>query len=249
MSTFGALTAPLSLAAFHPYGDPARPRRCSRPGRTGSRWPRRRSTGSRRCSTRSRGSRSRSPIDVTAWSNPLLMNLRRRLDRRRRRRRPRRWSRPVEARAWDGDGVPPSVGLFEIPNSTRGFEAAVPDALPVRPGLGPAVTRTSTADDIVAGPRSASTSSSSPTATRTTRVQALGSKGKRALKDWVNAGGRIVAWQGGAVGRCQGRASRRQARRRPRRTPRARSSGCRSTRRARSRRASATATGSCTRTT
>ena len=28
-------------------------------------------------------------------------------------------------------------------------------------------------------------------------VQALGAKGKRALRDWVNAGGRIVAWQGG----------------------------------------------------
>ena len=29
-------------------------------------------------------------------------------------------------------------------------------------------------------------------------VQDLGAKGKRALRDWVNAGGRIVAWQGGA---------------------------------------------------
>ena len=30
-------------------------------------------------------------------------------------------------------------------------------------------------------------------------IQALGSKGKRALRDWVDAGGRVVAWQGGAV--------------------------------------------------
>ena len=28
-------------------------------------------------------------------------------------------------------------------------------------------------------------------------VQALGAKGKKALRDWVNAGGRVVAWQGG----------------------------------------------------
>ena len=32
-------------------------------------------------------------------------------------------------------------------------------------------------------------------------LQALGAKGKRALRDWVNGGGRIVAWQGGAAGR------------------------------------------------
>ena len=29
-------------------------------------------------------------------------------------------------------------------------------------------------------------------------IQALGAKGKRALRDWVNGGGRLVAWQGGA---------------------------------------------------
>src|SRR4029079_155986 len=29
-------------------------------------------------------------------------------------------------------------------------------------------------------------------------LQALGAKGKKALRDWVNAGGRLVAWQGGA---------------------------------------------------
>ena len=57
-STVYQLTAPLPLADFHPYGDPATSRRCRR-GRTGSRWPRPRSTGSRRCSTRTRGSRSR----------------------------------------------------------------------------------------------------------------------------------------------------------------------------------------------
>ena len=30
-------------------------------------------------------------------------------------------------------------------------------------------------------------------------LQALGAKGKRALRDWVNGGGRLVAWQGGAL--------------------------------------------------
>ena len=30
-------------------------------------------------------------------------------------------------------------------------------------------------------------------------VQDLGAKGKRALRDWVNGGGRLVAWQGGAL--------------------------------------------------
>jgi len=30
-------------------------------------------------------------------------------------------------------------------------------------------------------------------------VQDFGEKGKRALRDWVNAGGRLVAWQGGAL--------------------------------------------------
>ena len=29
-------------------------------------------------------------------------------------------------------------------------------------------------------------------------IQALGAKGKRALREWVNRGGRLVAWQGGA---------------------------------------------------
>src|SRR4029079_10962283 len=29
-------------------------------------------------------------------------------------------------------------------------------------------------------------------------LQALGAKGKKALRDWVNEGGRLVAWQGGA---------------------------------------------------
>ena len=55
-----------------------------------------------------------------------------------------------------------------------------------------------TAADIIAGPvPGRSTCWSCPTATRTTAVQALGAKGKRALRDWVNAGGRLVAWQGG----------------------------------------------------
>ena len=30
-------------------------------------------------------------------------------------------------------------------------------------------------------------------------LQDLGAKGKKALREWVNGGGRLVAWQGGAV--------------------------------------------------
>ena len=74
-------------------------------------------------------------------------------------------------------------------------------------------------------------------------VQALGAKGKKALRDWVNAGGRIVAWQGGAVVAVKAGVSTRQVRRLAHERARARSSGSRSTTRARWPTASATGTG------
>ena len=61
--------------------------------------------------------------DVTSWSNPLLLNLQ------------GGWTGdaltpravpvgPTPAPSWDGDADLPRVGLFEIPNSSRGFESA-----------------------------------------------------------------------------------------------------------------------------
>ena len=141
-------------------------------------------------------------FDVTAWSNPLLMDLE------------GGWSGEavapaativpdVAGPAWDGEGDVPSVGLFEIPISTRGFEAAFQTKYLLRDVWGVPVADV-TADDIVAGlgnPADPDTVDVllMPDGYANYGVQALGAKGKRALRDWVNAGGRIVAWQGGAV--------------------------------------------------
>ena len=134
--------------------------------------------------------------DVTAWSNPLLMNL---------------------LGGWSGDAtfspaatlLPPaaepawtattgtSVGLFEIPNSTRGFEAAY-QAKYLFEQVWDLDYVDVTADDIKAGLAGIDVLVM-PDGYANYALQALGAKGKRALRDWVNAGGRIVAWQGGAV--------------------------------------------------
>jgi hypothetical protein len=132
--------------------------------------------------------------DVTAWSNPLLMNLQ------------GGWTgdvvsaasevvAPVAAPAWPG-GSQPSVGLFEIPNSTRGFEAAGQARYLFNEVWDLDFTDV-TAADITAG-LSGVDVLVIPDGYANYGVQALGAKGKRALRDWVNGGGRIVAWQGGA---------------------------------------------------
>ena len=169
--------------------------------------------------------------DVTAWSNPLLMNLRRRLDRRGR--RPGRDPRAARRRRRPG----PAAGRRPVGRPVRDPQqhARVRGGRP-----GDAICSEQVWDlpytDVDGRPTSSrrprpgrSTSWSCPTATRTTASQALGAKGKRALRDWVNDGGRIVAWQGGVEVAVKAGVIDRQVRRLPHEHARARSSGCRST--------------------
>ena len=146
--------------------------------------------------------------DVTAWSNPLLMNL---------------------AGGWTGEAVTPTahlvapidapvkpgapsgasrIGLFEIPNSTRGYEAAGQARYLFRDvwGLTWSDHPTATTDvvDVTADFITNHLEGSGigvlviPDGFANYAVKALGSKGKKALQRWVNEdGGRIVAWQGG----------------------------------------------------
>jgi len=133
--------------------------------------------------------------DVTAWSNPLLMNL---------------------AGGWTPDDVSPAaalvaplgapgwtpttstgVGLFEIPSSTRGFESAGQARWLFNEVWHLDFTDV-TAADITAGLAGIDVLVI-PDGYANYGLQALGAKGKKALRDWVNAGGRLVAWQGGAV--------------------------------------------------
>ena len=134
--------------------------------------------------------------DVTAWSNPLLMNLR------------GGWTSQTPSAsaltlvpAVAAPAAPtlpadaPRVGLFEIPNSSRGFEAAGQTRYLFR-DVWHLPFSDVTADDITAGLAGIDVLVM-PDGYANYGVQALGAKGKRALKDWVNGGGRIVAWQGG----------------------------------------------------
>jgi hypothetical protein len=138
--------------------------------------------------------------DVTAWSNPLLMNL------------SGGWSGDeVTSSSWTvvGETAAPEwdqtaseglgVLLLETDRSTRGYESAgQTDYLFDLWGL-PfdhevvsefAITSESLAPyDVVVLPDGFANYA----------LQDMGSKGKKALKDWVNHGGRIVAWQGGAL--------------------------------------------------
>jgi Zinc carboxypeptidase len=188
------LTAPLSVPTFHPYGDPATATTLP----AGTYWiPM--AQGQKHWIQAMLNEESWIPYqvtyDVTAWSNPLLMNL---------------------GGGWTGDAVSPtavlvspvaepappappaevpSIGLFEIPNSTRGFEAAgqlryLFDRVWELPYADV------TADDIVAGLAGIDVLVI-PDGYTNYAIQALGQKGKRALRDWVNAGGRVVASQGG----------------------------------------------------
>ena len=135
--------------------------------------------------------------DVTAWSNPLLMNLR------------GGWTSQAVTPAYtvvppQAEPAPPalpagapSVGLFEIPNSTRGFEAAG-QARYLFDEVWQLPYTDVTAADISAGLAGIDVLVI-PDGYANYGVQALGAKGKRALRDWVNAGGRVVAWQGGVA--------------------------------------------------
>ena len=188
------LTAPLVLTDFHPYGDP--PAAATLP--TGTYWI----PMAQAQKHWIQAMLHEDPwipfevtYDVTAWSNPLLMNL---------------------SGGWSGQAVTPvstivapiaaltpptlpsgvpSIGLFEIPNSTRGFEAAG-QARWLFEQVWHLPYHAVTAADIVAGLVGTNVLVI-PDGYANYGVQALGSKGKRALRDWVNTGGRIVAWQGG----------------------------------------------------
>jgi hypothetical protein len=189
------LAAPLSLTDYHPYGDPA----VSTTLPVGTYWiPL--AQAQKHWIQAMLNEESWIPTgvtyDVTAWSNPLLMNLQ------------GGWTgqvvvpsstliEPLPEPVWAGSPtVPPSVGLFEIPNSTRGFESAGQARylferawhLPYRDVSAADVTAGLAGIDVLVIPDGYTNYA----------IQALGAKGKRALRDWVNAGGRVVAWQGGA---------------------------------------------------
>ncbi len=132
--------------------------------------------------------------DVTSWSNPLLLNL------------DGGSSGDVLAPSaelvprvttpgWDGRGGVPSVGLFEIPGSSRGFESAGQTRYLFERMWG-LPYRMVTANDIIGGLRDVDVLVV-PDGYSNYAMQALGSKGKRALRTWVSDGGRYVGWQGG----------------------------------------------------
>ena len=188
------LTAPLTLSAFHPYGDPT----VATTLPAGTYWiPM--AQAQKHWVQAMLHEDSWIPFevtyDVTAWSNPLLMNL------------PGGWTGEVVAPAATvvpPQAVPappalpaevPSIGLFEIPNSTRGFESAG-QARYLFDSVWDLPYTDVTASDIAAG-LSGIDVLVIPDGYANYGVQALGAKGKRALRDWVNAGGRLVAWQGG----------------------------------------------------
>jgi hypothetical protein len=134
--------------------------------------------------------------DVTAWSNPLLMNLR------------GGWTgetvTPTAHRVPDIEQLTqptlpadvPSIGVFEIPNSTRGYEAAA-QLRYLFDDVWHLPFHDVSAADIAAGLGSGTDVLVIPDGFANYGVKAIGSKGKKALQAWVNAGGRIVAWQGG----------------------------------------------------
>jgi hypothetical protein len=134
--------------------------------------------------------------DVTAWSNPLIMNI------------AGGWTGaalvpstavvPAEdAPTWQAlPSDVPSVGLFQIPNSTAGFQSAgqarwLFDTVWHLPYTDVGV------DDIRAGLPGIDVLVV-PNGYANYGLQALGAKGKKALRAWVAAGGRYVGWQGGA---------------------------------------------------
>ena len=134
--------------------------------------------------------------DVTGWSNPLLMNV------------PGGFTAsdldpvgeavdPLNEPAWPFDATgAPSVALFEGPGTT---------ALESRGAVRWLFTEvwdlpfeTITADDVVGGALADHDVLVMPDGYPNYALQALGAKGKKALVAWVNAGGRLIAWEGSA---------------------------------------------------
>jgi hypothetical protein len=137
--------------------------------------------------------------DVSAWSNPLLMNV------------PGgssgRVLNPVATLLPLQDEPPapalppdvPKVAIFEHPNSTSNYESAgwLRWLFDDRWGL-PSITVSPS--DVAAGDLETEGVDVLvvPNMYVPTIVQVLGKAGKRALVDWVNAGGRYVGYRGGA---------------------------------------------------
>jgi hypothetical protein len=135
--------------------------------------------------------------DVTAWSNPLLLNLDggssgASLS-------PSATLIPPVAgpKAPTLPKNPPSIGLWEIPGSTAAFQSAG-SVRYLFERVWDLPYSSVTADDIRAGLPGIDVLLV-PDGYTNYGLQALGSKGKRALRTWVNDGGRFVGWQGGAA--------------------------------------------------
>jgi hypothetical protein len=193
------LTAPYALSDFHPYGDPVT--EATLP--VGTYWiPL--AQAQKHWVQAMLHEESWIPFDVTydvtAWSNPLLMNL------------DGGWTgnpntpsgalvAPLAAPEWTLPAELPSIGLLENVRSTRGFESAGQTRWLFERAWGlenGADYVDVTPADVVAGLPGIDVLVI-PDGYPGYLVQDLGAKGKRALREWVNGGGRIVAWQGGAV--------------------------------------------------
>ena len=130
------------------------------------------------------------------------------------------WPRSARRRAGAPRDACRRSGVFEIPNSTRGFESAGQTRYLFH-DVWDLPSHDVTVDDILAGLPGTDVVVI-PDGFTNYGLQALGAKGKKALRDWVNGGGRIVAWQGGALLATKAGISTTPARRRRTRTPRAR---------------------------
>ena len=244
------LTAGLHLDAFHRYGDP--PAATDLPA--GTYWiPM--AQGQKHWIQAMLNEETWIPFDVTfdvtAWSNPLLMDL---------------------EGGWSGESVEPAASVVppgrpaglgwrrwhavrravRDPDQHARLRGRVPDEVPLHRGLAPAVRGRHGRRDRRGPPQRPGNPIDvlvMPDGFANYGLQALGAKGKRALRDWVNAGGTIVAWQGGAVVAAKAGASSAKFGGLPHERARDPHPGRRRRRRARSPRTSATRRGSCTRTT
>jgi Zinc carboxypeptidase len=200
------LTAPLALSDFHPYGDPGGPTTLP----AGTYWITT-AQAEKHWIQAMLNEETWIPFDVTfdvtAWSNPLLMNLE------------GGWTGatvspssevvpPVAAPAWNlvaDDDL--DVLLLENERSTRGFESAGHAAYLFRDvwGLEEGTSaQTAAFDHVTIADFDPATLGDYdvvvlPDGFPNYALQDLGAKGKKALRQWVNDGGRLVAWQGGAV--------------------------------------------------